>query len=83
MSMPVPYHQPRPLGPMPPPLEPQYYPCLHVLHAVLTFFTFGLWLPVWLIAAHFASRRNRGARMHYEAAYRAWQQDYWRWQHGR
>lgn len=26
-------------------------PCNHALHLVLTLFTFGMWLPVWIIAA--------------------------------
>ena len=38
---------------------PQYKRVNHLLHAVLTFFTFGLWLPVWILVTISVWSHNR------------------------
>ena len=71
-----------PLGPPPPPLAPRYRETQHIVHAIVAFFTFGLWIPFWIIVAITTSNRNARVQMAYEQSYAAWQQSYWRWQHG-
>lgn len=82
MSMPMPFPPNRPFGPPPPPLEPSYYRCAHVVHAVMSFFTFGFWLIIWALAAAQTESYNRQRRANYERAYREWQDEYRRWQYG-
>lgn len=74
--------QRRPLGPPPPPLQPRIQETAHIVHAVATFFTFGLWLPFWVIVAILNSNRNARIQCAYEQSYLAWQRAYWEWQHG-
>lgn len=80
--MPVPY-QPRPLlGPPLPPMAPHYVNPQHIVHVLLTLFSFGLWLPIWMLCAWSAEKHNGRARAAYEQACLAHRQAYWHWQHG-
>lgn len=73
----------RPLGPPPPPLQPPPpRETQHLVHAIATFFTFGLWLPFWVIISVLNGNRNARQRYAYEQQYLAWQRAYWAWQHG-
>jgi FtsH-binding integral membrane protein len=82
VSMPVPFQPRRPLGPPPPPLQPRIQETQHVVHAIATFFTCGLWLPFWVLVAVLNSNRNARIQYAYEQQYLAWQRAYWEWQHG-
>lgn len=68
--------------PPPPPLEPRYTQTAHVVHAVLSFFTLGLWLIIWVISGAADASSNGRLRATYERDYAAWQRAYWAWQHG-
>jgi hypothetical protein len=37
--------------------------CNHLIHAIVTLFLFGFWLPVWIIAAMSASRPSLNPRV--------------------
>ena len=76
-----PYQSRRVSLPPPPPLEPRYADPQHLLHAILTFFSLGLWLPIWLLCIWSNNRANEGARRRYEQQHLAWRQAYWAWQH--
>lgn len=85
-------------GPPPlPPTPPRLVDTMHVVHALITIFTFGLWIIVWFVVAQSnASSNARATNQHAEAMARyhhdrwLWEQarrdyDMWRWssfQHG-
>lgn len=73
--------QSRPQMPPPPPIEPRYKQTAHIVHALLTLFTAGLWAFIWIIAGATNASNNAGARTAYEREYAEWKKAYWEWQH--
>lgn len=80
-----PYQPPPPprrlAGPPPPPLQPRIQETQHVVHAIVSFFTFGMWLPFWAVIAIAGANRRARQQYAYEQSYLAWQRAYWEWQH--
>lgn len=69
------------VGPPPrPPREPEVHTASHVLHLLLSLITFGLWLPIWVIAAMNASGATAQDRRRYDDEMAAYIRDYDAWQ---
>lgn len=75
-------NQPAPwmIGPPPArPIQPQQRATLHALHALASLFTFGFWLPVWLIVALVNNHHNEQVWAGYVHALARYDYDYWIW----
>lgn len=70
----------RPDGPPVPPIQPPRQDPLHLLHAVITLFTCGLWAIFWIIIAYNVSKTNEQREAWYRQALADHTQAQWEWE---
>lgn len=71
-------HGSRPAGPPPiPPVAPVYVQTNHLVHAILSAATCGMWLMVWPLVALANNQTNASRRSRYQEALNHYQQAVW------